>query len=355
MKNLSPLEQLAHRPALGRDDDELLGIASSEGSIRVVSGSGFRYVVPFPYRLHKMLSDVEARGDVSIVSFMPDGIHFKVHNPQRFVDEIIPKAFKQKSLKSFQRQLHLYGFQRAQDGPNKGAYWHESFVKDNRDMCLTISRIKAPKRRMSSHNSKMGVKKTPIKEVLTTSPPQTMFDSDFASCSHRTQPVHMTAPSGSVSPQQLSSATSSLGSSSGAHKQEGSEVETYQWLLNAGVPFSAFDPVALSDRNSSTKISSSELLECADEITSLFAMPSTPVSSSCHSMPPATATPSLNASDHLLSSFQNAYTSSVPNDTTVDDNPLPVSPSIDSSEEQIHLPDFLLGDGSLSNDNWALW
>jgi hypothetical protein len=98
---------------LGRD---------SAGSIRVVSGSGFRYVVPFPYRLHKMLSDVDSRGDSSIVSWMPDGLHFKVHDPQRFVETIIPSAFKQKSLKSFQRQLHLYGFQRVQDGPNKGTF-----------------------------------------------------------------------------------------------------------------------------------------------------------------------------------------------------------------------------------------
>jgi HSF-type DNA-binding len=90
------------------------------GSVRVVSGSGFRYVVPFPYRLHKMLSDVECRGDASIVSWQPDGRHFKVHDPQRFVETIIPNEFKQKSLKSFQRQLHLYGFQRTQEGPNKG-------------------------------------------------------------------------------------------------------------------------------------------------------------------------------------------------------------------------------------------
>lgn len=95
-------------------------VACTAGSVRVVSGSGFRYVVPFPYRLHKMLSDVEGRGDASIVSWQPDGQHFKVHDPQRFVGTIIPNEFKQKSLKSFQRQLHLYGFQRTQDGPNKG-------------------------------------------------------------------------------------------------------------------------------------------------------------------------------------------------------------------------------------------
>lgn len=93
------------------------------GSVRVVSGSGFRYVVPFPYRLHKMLSDVDVADQTSIVSWLPCGMQFKVHDATRFVQTIIPVAFKQKSLKSFQRQLHLYGFQRnSQEGPCKGTF-----------------------------------------------------------------------------------------------------------------------------------------------------------------------------------------------------------------------------------------
>ena len=100
--------------------------ASSAGSIRVVSGSGFRYVVPFPYRLHEMLSSVDEKFDSSIVSWLPDGKHFKVHDPRRFVESVIPSAFKQKSLKSFQRQLHLYGFQRVHEGVDKGAFENDN-------------------------------------------------------------------------------------------------------------------------------------------------------------------------------------------------------------------------------------
>lgn len=99
-------------------------IDESSGSVRVVSGSGFRYVVPFPWRLHQMLEAIDQVGDSSIVSWLPDGQHFQVHNPQLFVQKVIPKFFKkQKSYKSFQRQLHLYGFQRETDGPNRGKYW----------------------------------------------------------------------------------------------------------------------------------------------------------------------------------------------------------------------------------------
>lgn len=96
------------------DDDE------NKGSVRVVSGSGFRYVVPFPWRLHQMLDDIEKAGDDAVVSWLPDGRHFQVHNPQVFMQRIIPKFFKQKSYKSFQRQLHLYGFQRVLEGRNRG-------------------------------------------------------------------------------------------------------------------------------------------------------------------------------------------------------------------------------------------
>lgn len=93
-----------------------------DGSVRVHSGSGFRFVVPFPWRLHQILDDMEASGDTSIISWVPDGRHFHVHNPTLFVQKIIPKFFKQKSFKSFQRQLHIYGFQRVADFPNQGMY-----------------------------------------------------------------------------------------------------------------------------------------------------------------------------------------------------------------------------------------
>ena len=60
--------------------------------------------------------------------------------------------------------------------------------------------------------------------------------------------------------------------------------ETYEWLITAGVPFSAFDPIALecsqrSSRSSTDK--NNDLYECAAEIKSLFA-----------SAPPTAATPS---------------------------------------------------------------
>jgi hypothetical protein len=92
-----------------------------DGSIRLSSGSGFRYVTPFPWRLHEMLEEMENSLEESkIVSWFPDGKTFRVHDPLGFTKRIIPSWFKHTCYKSFQRQLHLYGFRRIQKGPRKG-------------------------------------------------------------------------------------------------------------------------------------------------------------------------------------------------------------------------------------------
>jgi len=276
--------------------------ASSAGSIRVVSGSGFRYVVPFPYRLHEMLSNVDEKFDSSIVSWLPDGKHFKVHDPRRFVECVIPSAFKQKSLKSFQRQLHLYGFQRVHEGVEKGAYYHEKFCRDDRDLCLSIARTKAPKRSRTTptirknktfsqkmpafhsrqsnntraHNEGMNnrnLSTAPVSNIerppITISP--TIFDDVQSSLIPENnvsmkRPLHEATVSSVISldgpsSSDVSSLTSQYKGTNNAsfpqqlksHLQlEGSIADTCRWLINAGVPVSAFDPVAIGDISHST-------------------------------------------------------------------------------------------------------
>jgi hypothetical protein len=124
-----------------------------EGTIRVVSGSGFRYVTPFPWRLHEMLEALEACGQDNIASWLPDGKSFKIHDSQAFTKDIIPKWFKHKCYKSFQRQLHLYGFHRANEGDNRGACYHPDFVKEDRQRTHLIARTRAPtKKSVNSDN-----------------------------------------------------------------------------------------------------------------------------------------------------------------------------------------------------------
>jgi hypothetical protein len=160
--------------------------AELDGTIRVQSGSGFRIVTPFPWRLHKMLEDMEAKGLSWIVSWLPDGRSFQVHCSAKFVEMVSTDYFRHKRFKSFQRQLYLYGFKSLEDAvkrgtsdcalfdlshgsscanlrlslsnsvslcefhstfcvchiPLTGAYTHPCFVREDRKLCQLITRNK---------------------------------------------------------------------------------------------------------------------------------------------------------------------------------------------------------------------
>jgi hypothetical protein len=73
----------------------------------------------FPAILHKILSDEQCSG---IISWMPHGRSWKLHNNERLVDYAIPKFFRHTiKLGSFNRQLSGWGFKRLQKpGPGEG-------------------------------------------------------------------------------------------------------------------------------------------------------------------------------------------------------------------------------------------
>ena len=95
--------------------------------------------LPFLWKLHEMLDDVEKTGDDHIVSWLPHGKAFRVHKPKSFVQKIIPHYFNQSKYKSFQRQLHLYDFVRTPRGIEAGAYRHPKFVRGKKSLCLSLS------------------------------------------------------------------------------------------------------------------------------------------------------------------------------------------------------------------------
>ena len=92
--------------------------------------------------MHEMLNDAVEDANEHIVSWIAHGKAFRVHRPQLFAEMIMPRYFKQTKYKSFQRQLHIYGFQRIQSGTDKGAYFHNLFVRHQRDSCLRMARQK---------------------------------------------------------------------------------------------------------------------------------------------------------------------------------------------------------------------
>lgn len=96
----------------------------------------------FPFKLYRMLAEAEEENNEDIVSFDAKGKCFMIHKPREFVTDIMPKYFTTSRMSSFQRQLNLYGFRRLSEGPDKGGYSHEYFVKGRKNLCKKIKRKK---------------------------------------------------------------------------------------------------------------------------------------------------------------------------------------------------------------------
>jgi hypothetical protein len=54
----------------------------------------------------------------------------------------MPKYFRQSKLTSFQRQVNLYGFRRLTAGKDRGAYYHELFLRGRPDLYKRLVRIR---------------------------------------------------------------------------------------------------------------------------------------------------------------------------------------------------------------------
>jgi hypothetical protein len=97
----------------------------------------------FPWKLHRLLDAANEKGIAGIVSWMPDGRSFKVHNRHAFEEEIMSHYFKSSKFKSFQRSLNLWGFQTAPSSAHKqGECYHPFFLKGFPDLCPRIQRTR---------------------------------------------------------------------------------------------------------------------------------------------------------------------------------------------------------------------
>ncbi|MFK7826334.1 MAG: heat shock factor family protein [Oligoflexales bacterium] len=61
----------------------------------------------FPEKLYQLLSYVEENDLDHVVSWLPHGRSFLVHNDEEFL-KIVPLFFSQSKISSFKRQLNLY-------------------------------------------------------------------------------------------------------------------------------------------------------------------------------------------------------------------------------------------------------
>lgn len=79
-------------------------------------------VQKLPAKLNAMLS---IPGYQHIISWMPHGRSWKVHNPHAFVEDVIPKYFEYTNYNSFVRLVNAWGFRRITKGPDRNSYYHE--------------------------------------------------------------------------------------------------------------------------------------------------------------------------------------------------------------------------------------
>lgn len=113
-------------------------------------------MVIFPEKLHSILDRIEADGQASIVSWLPHGKAFKIHNEAEFASTILPKYFWLLKA-SFQRQLNIYGFKRVKTGHDRGAIYHELFVREKPELCRGMTRrINVKQQRLAEERNRQG-------------------------------------------------------------------------------------------------------------------------------------------------------------------------------------------------------
>lgn len=97
----------------------------------------------FPQKLYRMLEEVEKNDQEDVLSFSPSGRAFAIHNPGKFMEDIMPRYFSTTRMSSFRHQLGLYGFRRVTEGCDKGGYCHEFFLKGQKGLVEKIKRNKS--------------------------------------------------------------------------------------------------------------------------------------------------------------------------------------------------------------------
>lgn len=63
--------------------------------------------LPFPYKLHILLCDMESTGQEHIISWVEHGKAFKIHDQKKFETSIQPRYFRQSKIASFIRQVSI--------------------------------------------------------------------------------------------------------------------------------------------------------------------------------------------------------------------------------------------------------
>lgn len=98
----------------------------------------------FPAKLFHLIERAAAGNVDHIISFLPEGKAFQIHDPSRFAQEVLPLFSKSTRFPSFLKQLNLYGFKRGPISTGSHVYCHEFFQRDSKRLLAKIQRQRLP-------------------------------------------------------------------------------------------------------------------------------------------------------------------------------------------------------------------
>mmetsp|Transcript_15522 Transcript_15522/g.37210 ORF Transcript_15522/g.37210 Transcript_15522/m.37210 type:complete len:644 (+) Transcript_15522:288-2219(+) len=138
------------RPSLG------LGLGKSLGVLAHAQPDIFHGKGSFPLNLTLMLESAESKNLSHIVSWLPNGQSFVIHDPDQFLAEVLPKFFKSSQntkIRSFYRKLNRWGFSVIRGNhqvavgiggvvagsPTKGVWNHPDFYRSRAVEALKVA------------------------------------------------------------------------------------------------------------------------------------------------------------------------------------------------------------------------
>ena len=100
----------------------------------------------FPNLLYSIL---QSDDHSHIISWMPNGRAFIIQNLRNLEADVLPLYFKTSKLKSFQKQLNIYGYKRTKLTNKSTIYHHDHFIQHNPELLLLVARVKVWPRKRS--------------------------------------------------------------------------------------------------------------------------------------------------------------------------------------------------------------
>ena len=97
----------------------------------------------FPEKLYNLLESSTKNGQNHIIDWVKNGKAFRVKEVNVFENELLPKSFGHKKMRSFTRQLSYWGFQRVGNSKNsENEFMHPKFIRGEKSMTSKILRTK---------------------------------------------------------------------------------------------------------------------------------------------------------------------------------------------------------------------